>query len=159
MSFSHRERRRERLGKESEDEDPGTDDEEHRAAPPLDPGCPGSEALQGFLSSPGDQESEPEGEDHQHRRGGGEGEGGGLQAPGGQGVSGQTGQDGAGSAEAGQQIAKPKQDVAPERALPALTGREPLEGFDPLLDPMERVGQELQLDEPEQQQQRTHRQA
>ena len=110
------------VGEDAEDEEPGANHDEHGAAPSLDARRTRLQPGDGAFLGPGDQDREGEHERHDDDCGRDEGAEGGGEAAGAECMSGQTGQDGARSAKAGQQVEEPERGVSGHRVSPAEAG-------------------------------------
>ena len=113
----HREEARKEIGPDGQGKQPQADASQHQTAPALHAGRSGLERIDHPLLGSADDHGQPEHKDSHRHRGHGEGDEGRGRTTGSNGVPGQTGQDGARSAETGQDIAEPKQAEGQRRPL------------------------------------------
>jgi hypothetical protein len=118
----YREEARKEVGPDGQDEQPQTNANQHQAAPAFYTRGPGLERIDQPLLRCPDEHGQPKHEGRHDCRGHDEGDEGRSGAATCQRMPGQTGQDRAGSAEASQDIAEPKQAEGQRRALVAQSG-------------------------------------
>src|ERR671918_256459 len=143
-----------------EDYEPRPDDDQHVPAPPLDGWCARPDAIQRLLPSSDHEERGGEQEADQHDGRHREGEERGAEPPGGQTLPGQTGQDRSRSPEPGQQVPEPEKDHPGARVAAAEPRLCPDDrSGDPVAEAVEGEGENLGLDEPQEDEPRSDRDA
>src|SRR5918996_3030834 len=156
----HGEEGREGVRPDPEDYEPRPDDDQHVPAPPLDGWCPRPGAIKRLLPSSDHEERGGEQEADQHDGRHREGEECGAEPPGGQTLPGQTGQDRSRSPEPGQQVPEPEKDHPGARVAAAEPGLRPDDrSGDPVAEAVEGEGENLGLDEPQEDEPRSDRDA
>lgn len=153
---SHREHVGKEAGEDREDDEPRPDEDEDATAPSLDrwrAHLHGGDCA--FLGGR-ERQSQGEHEDDDRERGHDEGEVGGTRAAGRERLSGQTGQDRTGSPKAGEEVTEAEEDEAEDRVAAAKTRLATEEAVSRGLEASQVHVQSFQLNQPEDDQQRSH---